>query len=795
NGTFQVKRSKIGFNVVLIIKNLDLDEKLHCRACRLISNLCKCSWHAKELCNAGVLEALTVLLMSKIDRQTYCMAIRAIRNIWTVYEKIRETMVELKIIELVTQLFVMAEKKSIVDIKYAELVDACLKAMCAFLVTLDPRCGKQMHVNKNMWGYKCLMRCCSAGNNKIAVKCLYTLCHIAECRLSLGISGTVEQLIELINTADNSSNLLCKEILICLCLFCQESVNRDRIRQNAGLQVIVALLNKPEYECHHPALLEALSQFIHDEIGLDILSRHGILEILVAKLAYVVAVAKSNERSSMSRKRSSNSPAENYNKPFKYPCLRRYSMDYYRDDWSPKSATSASSSPPSTPPLPPYSDSNAETDDLEDDYSPVYNDTECDNDEDEENISLKSYKSLTTIEADSDSSSSNSEISSGMNSYEYYTLLLLNRLSLCPKPIDKLAEPTTIKSLTDYIKYAEKQNVILKYRDIAVKILKRIMGNAAYFMLLLKQGLVFEVQTLPEVEDYTHHLRTVAETGGATGQLSFILLRGEEEHKLLTAVSIPLLIKTQHTLKCLLKKNGGLQLIFDLLTDSSHKLHERAIWSICQLAKTLEINPDDCSITETAINSSELCDYSRLPFDETNHMEPFVSSMVTFELDDGTTVKTCRRMLCQYSPVFSAMLEGNFSESSKKQIRLRDTSRNGLKTLILATTGAAFENRSIESLLDAVLLADKFLMPDTLTKTLTENSLLKLNYENFYRAWRWARNHSCHELKSYCVKSFLTAKMSWNETIRTFRDFYNTNVFDEFLHEIRDIITGVLCQC
>lgn len=318
-------------------------------------------------------------------------------------------------------------------------------------------------------------------------------------------------------------------------------------------------------------------------------------------------------------------------------------------------------------------------------------------------------------------------------------------------------------------------------------------------MPLLKQGLIFEMHTLPETEECTRYLCTVAETGGAVGQLSFILLRGEEEHKLLTAVSVPLLIKTQFTLKCLLKKYGGLQLILSLLADSTHKLHKRAIWSICQLARTLEIHSDDYSTTETATKVSELCDYSRLPLGETNRTKLPVSSMVTFELDDGTTIKACRRMLCQCSPVFSVMLKGSFSESSKRRIRLRDTSRNGLKTLILAASGAAstvytFENRSIESLLDAVLLADYFLMPD-LVDTLTENSINKLNHENFYRAWRWARNNSCHEFKSHCVKSFLTAKMSWSETMRTFRDFYVTNAFDEFLCEIRDIIMDVLCQC
>jgi len=302
-------------------------------------------------------------------------------------------------------------------------------------------------------------------------------------------------------------------------------------------------------------------------------------------------------------------------------------------------------------------------------------------------------------------------------------------------------------------------------------------------MPLLKQGLVFKMQTLPEAEECTRHLRTVAETGSATGHLSFILLRGEEKYKLLTAVSIPLLIKSHYTLKCLLNKYGGMELIFRLLADSSHELHKRAIWSICQLAKTLKIHPDDYSITETATNT-----------DEINCTKLSVSSTVIFELDDGTTVKACKRILCQYSPVFSAMLEGNFIESSKRRIRLKDTSRDALKTLILATSGAKFENRSIESLLDAVLLADYFLMPD-MVDLLTENSISKLNYENFYRAWRWAKNHSCHEFSSYCVKKFLTAKMSWSETMWTFRDFYTTNAFDEFLCTIRDLIMDILCQC
>lgn len=91
----------------------------------------------------------------------------------------------------------------------------------------------------------------------------------------------------------------------------------------------------------------------------------------------------------------------------------------------------------------------------------------------EEAASPKSYKSLTTVEADSDSSSPNSETTSETNVCEYYTFLLLSRLSLSVKPIDKLAEATTIKSLLDYIKYTKKQTAL---KESAIKILMRIMG-------------------------------------------------------------------------------------------------------------------------------------------------------------------------------------------------------------------------------------------------------------------------------------------------------------------------------
>ena len=139
------------------------------------------------------------------------------------------------------------------------------------------------------------------------------------------------------------------------------------------------------------------------------------------------------------------------------------------------------------------------------------------------------------------------------------------------------------------------------------------------------------------------------------------------------------------------------------------------------------------------------------------------------------------------------MLEGNFLESGKRRVKLKNTSKEGLNTLLLAANGATFHSQTIEELLDAVLLADKFLMADV-SEILTESSMSRLNHENFSRAWTWARNNACPELKSFCIKSFLTTKMTRMERLRAFRDFSTGDGFLEFLEELREIVGTVLCQ-
>ncbi|KAG7208927.1 hypothetical protein KM043_015106 [Ampulex compressa] len=771
----KVRGSKINNYVVHIIKTQALGNSLHCRACRLIGNLSELESHAKTLCDVGAIQALTSLLQEKANMQTYLMAVRAIRNIWLHYMGSRGEILESGVIKNITLLLVLAKDKAGTDRKYLDLVDACLKAMYALLLhTFDPRCGQQMR-GKHAEGYKCIIECCNM-NNKMAMKCLYNLCEVAECRPLLGSSGAIEYFLAIIN---KQSKLVLEDV-VSLCLLCREAVNRARIKVTTGLELILALLKKPENDSYYIMLLQALAQFVCDDLSIKIMIKNGLLDILVTRLKDLLEETVSAQEKQVSKKRANDSPP--FRKiGFKYrrTSYGRFSSDYPYEVKSPNSTASVSSSPPSTPPLP-FQNSNETDENTEDNYSPVCSDTEwVDNEEEhqEEVESLKSCKSSTTGTEEETHYMDTSEEIFALQYEMDYVLVLLSRLSYSKDPIERLADPMTIKPLSAYIKHTNSPR--------ACRILTRILRNPLYFVPLVKQGFVFEAQTLSDCAHYKKQLWTVAETGGAIGQLCSILQRGEDTEKLTIALSIPYLINSYPTLKMLLNNYGAFQLMFSVLKDHQHELFETAICSISHLAHTLRIQPEIVTIgymiVGGSVDSQRRC--------ETRPK----SSTVTFELDDGTTVDACRKTLCQLSDAFNAMLEGSFSESGKRRVKLKNTSAEGLNTLILAVSGAPFHNRSIESMLDAVLLADKFLMPG-ISDALTEKSISMLNYKNFSRAWMWAKKNFCTELKLCCVKNSLTAEMTMAERIQVFRDFSACGHFQEFVEEVKALINGLLWQ-
>ncbi|XP_058803227.1 armadillo repeat-containing protein 5 [Phymastichus coffea] len=768
----QVQDTNIVSYTLWILNNLEVGDTLHCRACRLIGNLSDCISYAKAFYNAGAIQSLNYVLRTKANQQTYTMAIRAIRNIWSIYDGSHRKVIESGVIKSITSIFISAGKKT--ESKYTDLSEACMKAFLAFLNSCSNECANQM-IGEKQEGFKTLMKFYEA-QNKLAIKCIYCLTAIPECRPLLGDCDVVEATVLLVQ----GCSFYLKEIIACLCLFCREAVNRIRIRYCYGLQVILDLLRKEDHERYHPLLLHGLAQFICDDESILIMVKNGLLDVLTNKLQKmsIELPDDADEKATPKKRTADRSPYRKGDLKYNRTHLGRFSSDYPQDNLSPRSRRSDLLTPPSTPPMK-LLGGDEDTDDVaEENYSPVCSDNEWSDQEPQEEVeSLKSFSSATVEVEEAQEKVSKTELNKHINAW---TLVLLSKLSYSDDPIDRLADPATIGPLATYVRLAKNPK--------ASRILVRIVKNKAYLMPLIKQGFVFEVQNLSGHEQYTRQLCALAETGGAVGELASILLRGQETHRSVIALSIPFLIKSKDLLRQLLNTYGGLPLIFDALSDSEHSLHKEAIWSICQLADSLDVRPEGIDKNQSSENGFIYHDTSLHGVE--NYVKP---STVTFELDDGSTVDACRRLLCQRSDAFSAMLEGNFSESGKRCVKLRNTSREGLNTLLLAANGSDFNHRTIESLLDAVVLADKFLMAD-ISELLTESSISKLNYENCCRAWSWARTNQCSELRLCCVKSFLTTNMTRAERIRAFNEFSTSENFKEFLDEILEIISGVLLR-
>nr|XP_046481125.1 uncharacterized protein LOC124218582 isoform X3 [Neodiprion pinetum] len=690
--------------VTNLLKN-NKSQSIQCRACRLIGNLAECSWHARALCQAGVVRIITnVLKSAKTIRRVQITAVRAIRNIWSSTKSSREEILEVGTFREITTIFVLTNEKK-EEKSNQELIHVCLKAMLAFVQSSDPRCGSQLQE-----GFKCL-------------------------------------------------------------------------------EVMLGILKRPEHDRYHPMLLHALAQFIYDDPSILKMIKNGLLDVLIMKLQEMTAESTGDDAERyVTKKRSASSPLSHrtetkFNRSeFGRYLNTRYSLDYKQGDWSPGSARSMCSSPPSTPPLQSFfeDDTNKTDSSAEENYSPVCSDTECaENDEDDEVESTKSCSSIILESAaESNDFGDAFKMTTMRKQADIWTLSLLSRLSHSDEPVDKLADPAMIQPLIAYIRTTKNSR--------ASRILARIIRNRAYLVTLLKQGFIFELQTMRGSEQYTRQLCALAETGCALGELASILLRGQETHKFIIAVSIPYLIQSKDSLRILLKTHDGLTLVFRVLADKRHCLHVNAIHAVCRLANALDIRPE-------LVDRSQGEGVARIDYAKNleNHLKP---AIVTFELDNGTTVDAYRYILCQKSEVFSAMLEGNFYESGKRRVHLKNTSKEGLDTLLLAVNGMPYNERNIESLLDAVLLADKFLMPDIL-ESLIERSLLNINFQNISRTWHWARTNSCHELRLGCIKIFLTAKSTKPEKLDAFEDFSKSEHFSLFIDDVEQVLkTGLSCH-
>ena len=103
-------------------------------------------------------------------------------------------------------------------------------------------------------------------------------------RPALGSAGAVGVLIGRVREDFNVTSSHRLAVVNALCHYCQEAVNRVRMRDGKGLELMLMLLGEPDYSLIHNRLISALVCFLYDENSIEILLQNGVVGVLVEHL-------------------------------------------------------------------------------------------------------------------------------------------------------------------------------------------------------------------------------------------------------------------------------------------------------------------------------------------------------------------------------------------------------------------------------------------------------------------------------------------------------------------------------
>ena len=313
------------------------------------------------------------------------------------------------------------------------------------------------------------------------------------------------------------------------------------------------------------------------------------------------------------------------------------------------------------------------------------------------------------------------------NSRIGWALQILSRLSQVEKPHEDLMALETVQALVGYLAHTRKP------LPRAARILTRLSKNLHCVMTFaLQRHMSWVTRAVdhgrPTLADspcqscanlirlrasVSQNISLLAETGYAEGQICWHLLRGHTKaERQSVAISAPMLVRPRKLLRNILLTHGGMEVLLEVLElchDSGgaaddEELFTDAVLSIHTLSCHVGVVAPNLKLEEKS--TGECC------FDESAEDDD-----LTFTLDDGSTFAANRARLASGGcDVFEAMLGGGFAESTQSTVRMPETRRSVLRLLCHYLYGCrwcpAFAGVDMDALLELVLAADKYLLPE-----------------------------------------------------------------------------------
>ncbi|XP_062840089.1 armadillo repeat-containing protein 5 [Anolis carolinensis] len=264
--------------LVAILKSLAV-ESIQNRTARALGNLAVDSENCQAIHEAGAVPPLVQVLSTSQDSECLQSAIRAVRYL-------ADTPAHRLILAQQGAVRPIAERLAS-SLDDAALVAAAVRALLELTKGCSRDCAEQLSLGGGIPVLVAL-----AGHDKRPVResallALSNLCLQGMLRPVIGNAGVVEVLVGEIRRRKEAGapGAYLYPLVKALCLLCREAVNRSRVREAGGLELLLSLLRDRCQSSSHARVVVAFVAFFYDEEALEVLQAGGLVPLLVGQLA------------------------------------------------------------------------------------------------------------------------------------------------------------------------------------------------------------------------------------------------------------------------------------------------------------------------------------------------------------------------------------------------------------------------------------------------------------------------------------------------------------------------------
>lgn len=172
-------------------------------------------------------------------------------------------------------------------------------------------------------------------------------------------------------------------------------------------------------------------------------------------------------------------------------------------------------------------------------------------------------------------------------------------------------------------------------------------------------------------------------------------------------------------------------------------------------------------------------------------------STITFSLDDGSIVPANKTSLCNNSPVFEAMLTGNFKESEQNEVKICDISEKCLQHFVklIDTYCECILPDDVNVLLELVSISDRYLVNKLTDSILLYTMNYKLNYKNCHIIFKWAKECKLpfsDKVSNDVIKYIFTSTISRKQLRKAIILMMDNTFKDGFIKDMIGLISSAL---